>query len=93
MSTIIFELHQINKRLFVKVFFINETETEKIRGKQMKLSGCPDYDCPYDTFISFISKFVPNYKTDCGIPEDFDFSSLLQQYLTITNDQNNYNPK
>ena len=90
-SMVIFELHEINKKLKVKVFHINDTITPPFRGYQMKLPFCPEYDCPYETFISGIKRFIPNnWRDECGIPKDFDVYAILDKWQTITNE--NINP-
>ncbi len=88
----ILELHQINNELFVKVFYINETETLSIKGSQVKPSFCPEINCQFNTFVSFISNLFPNWKTDCEIPADFDSYLVMEKYLTITDDEDVYNP-
>jgi hypothetical protein len=88
----ILELHQINNELFVKVFYINETETLSIKGSQVKPSFCPEINCQFNTFVSFISNLFPNWKTDCEIPADFDPYLVMEKYLTITDDEDVYNP-
>ncbi len=55
-----FELWDCNSKPKIKFFYINETESLPIAGKQMKLSICPDYECPYYTFMSAIPKYLPN---------------------------------
>ncbi len=87
----ILELHQINNELFVKVFYINETETLPIKGSQLKPSFCPEIDSQFNTFVSFTSNFLPNWKTDCGIAADFDPYLVMEKYLTITGDKDVYN--
>jgi hypothetical protein len=34
----------------------------------------------------------PNWKTDCEIPADFDPYLVMEKYLTITDDEDVYNP-
>ena len=90
-SMVIFELHRINDGFVVKVFHINDTITPPFQGYQLKPSFCPEYDCPYETFISGIKQFIPNnWRDECGIPKDFDVYAILDKWQTITNE--NINP-
>jgi len=92
-AMIILELHEIGNQSNVKVFYINETESDQIGGKQMNFSFCPDPDdCSYNVFEQSISKYSVNWMTDCNIPESYPFFSVLQKYVTITDDSGNYNP-
>ncbi len=88
----ILELHQCRDGPKVKLFYFNKTESLPISGKQYKINSCPQYDCPYNTFTSFISKYFPNYEKECGIPADFDPYPVLEKWLTITDSNNTYNP-
>jgi hypothetical protein len=83
---IIFELWDCNSELIIKVFYINQTESLPIGGKQVKPSFCPYNDCPYDVFMSGISKYFPNWIKDCGIPPDYDYYSANEGNLTYTID-------
>lgn len=92
-AMIIFELWDCNSELKIKVFNINETEgglgglpSMPIGGKQVKPSFCPHHDCPYEVFVSAISKFFPNWIKDCGIPPDYDYYSANEGNLTNTLD-------
>jgi hypothetical protein len=88
----IFELIECGDGLKVKLFFFNETESLPINGKQYQIKSCPDIDCPYNIFLSFISQYIPDYKKECGIPADFDYYPVVEKWLTITDSNNTYNP-
>ena len=88
----IIELHQINDERIVKFFYINGTQTLPIYGYELQPSFCSQ-PCPYNTFISYISRFFPHWRTDCGIPDSWDPFPVDEEWLTITNDSLVYTPK
>jgi hypothetical protein len=82
----IFELHECSDGLKVKLFYFNGTESPTINGTQYKIKTCPHIDCPYDSFLTFISQYIPDYKKECGILEDFDYYQVLKKWFTISDD-------
>ncbi len=87
----IFELLECGDGLKVRLFYFNETESLPINGTQYQIKTCPHIDCPYDSFLTFISQNIPDYKKECEIPEGFDYYQVLKKWLTITDSDNTYN--
>jgi hypothetical protein len=86
----IIELLECGDGLKIRLFYFNETESLSINGTQYKIKTCPHIDCPYNTFLSFISQYIPDYKKECGIPADFDYYQVLKEWFTITDSDNTY---
>ncbi|KAK0182659.1 hypothetical protein PV327_000773 [Microctonus hyperodae] len=68
-STIIFELHEIDEELFVKILYRNERNLT-----ELTIPGCESSVCPLSLFKSVLKNVtMNNYDEDCGKRVDFSF--------------------
>jgi hypothetical protein len=71
-ASLLFELHQneINSNYFVRIYYYNETLTDK-SPHLLSLPNC-DYltDCPLDKFFSLTKELIPeDWDKECGIED------------------------
>ncbi|KAK0087794.1 hypothetical protein PV326_005040 [Microctonus aethiopoides] len=68
-SAIIFELHEIDEKLFVKILYRNEGNVT-----ELTIPGCESSICPLSLFKSVLKNVtMDNYEEDCGKRLDFSF--------------------